>query len=196
MAVYISLISKYKLSQVEQFLVKQNAKLSPTRDHVSRASSQHRQFLDGRLDAEGGETALMASILPGGRDRLGRLLQASSSSLACWFCWSFSMRRVTLSLAYRPGCSGDTFVYVWVPEAELTATSAARSCCGSMMRSQELPVSQTCMVFYCSAARSSGKEAELTLSWVQSAALWYFLTVAAVPEEAAVAFSSSKPLLS
>lgn len=37
MAVYVSLISKYKFSQVEQFLVKQNAKLSPTSDHVSQA---------------------------------------------------------------------------------------------------------------------------------------------------------------
>lgn len=48
MAVYVSLISKYKFSQAKRFLVKPNAKLCPTSDRVSQAGSQHRRFLDGR----------------------------------------------------------------------------------------------------------------------------------------------------
>lgn len=48
MAVYVSLISKYKFSQAKRFLVKPNAKLCPTGDRVSQAGSQHRKFLGGR----------------------------------------------------------------------------------------------------------------------------------------------------
>lgn len=182
MVVYVSLISKYKFSQVEQFLVKQNAKLSPTSHHVYQLSSQHRQLLDGRMlrvvkqpwlphlcqeqlllcqEAEVGWSISCRHFLPCLGLHQKQLSSAHSCLLAChhllFSAWSFSTRMVTLSLAYSPGWSGDGFVYVWIPEAELTATSVARSCWGSMMGSQELPVSQMCMVFYCSAAQSSGK---------------------------------------
>lgn len=77
MAVYVSLISKYKFSQVKQFLVKQNAKLSPTSDHISQGSSQHSKFF-GCQDVEDGETPMITSPLPGDRKVLGHLLQVFS----------------------------------------------------------------------------------------------------------------------
>lgn len=48
MAVYVSLISKYKFSQAKRFLVKPNAKFRPTSDRVFQARCQHRRFLGGR----------------------------------------------------------------------------------------------------------------------------------------------------
>jgi len=127
MAAYVSLISKDKFSQVKQFLVKQNAKLSPPSDHVSQASSRHGRCLDIRMLKVVSETAPMASPLPGGREGLGCLSQASSHppwaapgaalhSLTHhhlpFSAWSFSPRRVTLSLAHSPGWSEDGLVYV------------------------------------------------------------------------------------
>lgn len=102
-----------------------------------------------------------------------QMFRALPHLLACCYlpfsAWFVTICRVTLSLAYSPGWSGDGFVYdVWASEAELTATSMARSYWRSTMGSQELPVSQVCRVFYCSTAK-------LVLSWVQSVAFWYVL---------------------
>lgn len=85
----------------------------------------------GWQDAEGGETALIASPLLGSRKGLGQLLKyfipclhlhrkqlsrALPYLLAChhlpFSAWASSIRRATLNLAYSPGCSADGHVYV------------------------------------------------------------------------------------
>lgn len=73
MAVYVSLIPKYKCSQAKGFLVKPKAELCPASDRVSQAGSQHGQFF-GWQEAGGGGTALVVPAVPGGTDGLGHPL--------------------------------------------------------------------------------------------------------------------------
>ena len=151
---------------------------------------------------------------PGDREGLGHLLQAFCP--LPWAAPGAALHKspllagsppppfLCLVLLHQEGniesCLQPRLVWRWLCVCVSPRSRADSHLCGQVLLgvndggSPELPVSQMCMVFYCSAARSSGK-VELTLSWVQSAAFWYFLTAAPVPEEAAVAFSASTPLL-
>lgn len=168
MAVYVSLIPKYKFSQAKRFLVKPNAKLCPSSDSVSQAGSQRRKFLYGRkLEVVkhpwvGWGITCECSLL------CLRLHQGSFPSLA------------TISggehwvLPTPQGRSGDGFVCVRFPKAELM-TPLCPGPVGqgmSTMGSQGLPVSQVPVVFYCSTAHTPGKGAKFMLNWIQSAAFW------------------------
>lgn len=104
MAVYVSLISKYKFSQAKRFLVKPNAKFRPTSDRVFQARSQHRRFLGGRklnvVKQPCSPQLCQEAQVGWGITRLhqGQLPSTFPHLLAC-----HRLRRVTLGPAHAPG---------------------------------------------------------------------------------------------
>lgn len=181
MAVYVSLIPKYKFSPAKRFLVKPNAKLSNKWPCIPGWVSAQEGF--GWQEAESNETALLASAVPGGADGLGHLLwafpclrqhqgqlpRAFPHLLAC-----HCLRRGTLGPAHSPGKLWRWLFVMpksWADDISVSRSCGARDVNDGESRASSVPLS---VVFYCSAAHAPGKGAELTLVWVQSAAFWCY----------------------
>lgn len=176
MAVYVSLIPKYKFSQAKRFLVKPNAKLCPTSDRVSRlALSTGIFWMAGSwkwwnspdcLSHAGRHRWAGASLvsLPSPASGCSR----SSSPVLSLTCW------LALGPAHTPGKVWRWLCVCVMPQSWANNTSVPSSCGAGDVRDGEsgassLPGASGLPLL---TTHAPGQGAELMAGWVQSAAFW------------------------
>lgn len=177
MAVYVSLIPKYKFSQAKRFLVKPNAKLCPTSDCVSRMGVSTGSFwMAGSWKWWNSPDCLSYArrhrwagaplvSLPSPASGCSRS-SSPALSLTCW---------LALGPAHTPGKVWRWLCVCVMPKSWADDASVPR-CCGAgdvsdgESRASSLPGASGLSLL---AAHAPGKGAELMAGWVQSAAVWY-----------------------